>query len=71
MTGGIGRERLSAFYRSHFIFNNSADTELELTSRTVGIDRIIDEFIFMFTHDQEIDWMYVFRAANLEATRLR
>jgi carboxymethylenebutenolidase len=57
MTGGIGRERLSAFYRGHFIFNNSADTELELLSRTVGIDRIIDEFIFKFTHDQEIDWM--------------
>lgn len=57
MTGGIGRERLSTFYRSHFIFNNSADTELELISRTIGIDRVIDEFIFKFTHDQEIDWM--------------
>lgn len=59
MTGGIGREALSHFYQHNFIFNNSADTELELISRTKGIDRIIDEFIFKFTHDQIIDWMYV------------
>ncbi|KAF5007137.1 hypothetical protein FDECE_6523 [Fusarium decemcellulare] len=57
LTGGVGREKLSHFYRHNFIFNNSADTELELISRTLGIDRVIDEFIFMFTHDQEIDWM--------------
>lgn len=59
MTGGIGRVALSHFYQHNFIFNNSADTELELISRTKGIDRIIDEFIFKFTHDQIIDWMYV------------
>lgn len=59
MTGGIGRAKLSHFYQHNFIFNNSADTELELISRTMGIDRIVDEFIFKFTHDQEIDWMYV------------
>lgn len=59
MTGGIGRTKLSHFYQHNFIFNNSADTELELISRTMGIDRIVDEFIFKFTHDQMIDWMYV------------
>ncbi|RDL36456.1 NTF2-like protein [Venustampulla echinocandica] len=57
MTGGIGRERLSNFYRHHFIFNNPADTELELVSRTVGIDRIVDEFVFSFTHNMQIDWL--------------
>ncbi|KAL2287149.1 hypothetical protein FJTKL_06149 [Diaporthe vaccinii] len=57
MTGGIGRKALSHFYQHNFIFNNSADTELELISRTRGIDRVIDEFIFKFTHDQMIDWM--------------
>ena len=57
MTGGIGRERLTNFYRHHFIFNNPADTAMELVSRTVGIDRVIDEFIFSFTHDKVIDWM--------------
>ncbi|KAI1336033.1 hypothetical protein F5Y15DRAFT_216535 [Xylariaceae sp. FL0016] len=57
LTGGVGRGPLSKFYRDNFIFNNSADTELDLISRTIGIDRVIDEFIFNFTHDQEIDWM--------------
>ncbi|KAM0247226.1 hypothetical protein ACHAQJ_009934 [Trichoderma viride] len=57
LTGGIGRKDLANFYRDHFIFHNSADTELELISRTVGIDRVIDEFIFKFTHDREIDWL--------------
>ena len=45
------------FYRDHFIFLNSADTDLELISRTVGIDRVIDEFIFKFTHEKEVDWL--------------
>ena len=57
MTGGIGRDRLTNFYRHHFVFNNPDDTNLELVSRTVGIDRVIDEFNFRFTHDREIDWM--------------
>ncbi|OJJ73407.1 hypothetical protein ASPBRDRAFT_148991 [Aspergillus brasiliensis CBS 101740] len=57
MTGGIGRTNLSNFYLHHFIFNNPDDTALELISRTVGIDRVVDEFIFSFTHDKEVDWL--------------
>ncbi|KAG9235173.1 carboxymethylenebutenolidase [Amylocarpus encephaloides] len=57
MTGGIGRKRLTNFYRHHFIFSNPEDTELELVSRTVGIDRIVDEFVFCFTHNRQIDWI--------------
>ncbi|KAL4938370.1 hypothetical protein BDV06DRAFT_231909 [Aspergillus oleicola] len=57
LTGGIGREELTYFYRHHFIFQNSPDTELELVSRTIGIDRVVDEFIFKTTHDQAIDWL--------------
>jgi carboxymethylenebutenolidase len=26
-------------------------------SRTIGADRIVDEMLFCFTHDIEIDWM--------------
>lgn len=57
MTGGVGRERLTNFYRYHFIFSNPDDTALELVSRTVGVDRIIDEFIFVFTHNKQVDWL--------------
>jgi carboxymethylenebutenolidase len=57
ITGGVGRKALTSFYRNHFIFNNPEDTALELVSRTVGVDRVIDEFIFSFTHDKMIDWL--------------
>ncbi|KAK5216250.1 hypothetical protein LTR47_005406 [Exophiala xenobiotica] len=57
MTGGIGREKLTWFYQHNFIHNNPDDTELQLVSRTVGIDRVVDEFIFKFTHDRQMDWM--------------
>ena len=57
MTGGIGRENLTKFYRQNFIFSNPDDTALELVSRTVGIDRVIDEFLFCLTHDRVVDWL--------------
>ncbi|KAL4994680.1 hypothetical protein BDV10DRAFT_176333 [Aspergillus recurvatus] len=57
MTGGIGRENLKSFYRDHFIFVNPADAEMELISRTVGVDRVVDESIMTMTHDREIDYL--------------
>ncbi|KAL4923702.1 uncharacterized protein BDV17DRAFT_233383 [Aspergillus undulatus] len=57
LTGGIGRAKLSKFYLNHFIFNNPDDTKLELISRTVGVDRVVDEFIFCLTHNKIIDWL--------------
>lgn len=57
LTGGIGRENLTRFYAQHFVFNNPEDTAMELVSRTVGVDRVIDEFVFSFTHDKMIDWL--------------
>jgi hypothetical protein len=70
LTGGVGRSSLTTFYRDSFIFNNSADTDLELVSRTIGIDRVIDEFIFKFTHDRELDWLYVLFLPDLVWTQL-
>jgi carboxymethylenebutenolidase len=57
MTGGIGRKLLTSFYRDHFIFSNPPDVENELVSRTIGIDRVCDEFIMNFTHTCEVDWL--------------
>lgn len=57
LTGGIGRAELTAFYRDHFIWKNPEGTELELISRTMGIDRVVDEFIFKFQHNTEVDWL--------------
>jgi len=57
MTGGVGATELSRFYTHHFVNANPADTRLIPISRTIGADRVVDEMIFCFTHDREIDWM--------------
>jgi carboxymethylenebutenolidase len=57
LTGGVGREQLQEFYSKHFIPNMPADTEIIPISRTIGSERLVDEMIFRFTHDIEIDWM--------------
>jgi len=57
LTGGIGRADLTAFYRDHFIFKNPEDVETVLLSRSIGIDRVIDEQLFKCTHNAQIDWL--------------
>lgn len=57
MTGGVGQKELRRFYQNHFVNSNPADTKLIPVSRTVGTDRVVDEMLFCFTHDCEIDWM--------------
>lgn len=57
MTGGVGYKDLHRFYKNHFIPRCPKDTRLIPVSRTIGADRIVDEMLFCFTHDIEIDWM--------------
>jgi carboxymethylenebutenolidase len=57
LTGGVGKEQLREFYSKHFIPNMPADTEIVPISRTIGSERLVDEMIFRFTHDIEMDWM--------------
>jgi carboxymethylenebutenolidase len=57
MTGGVGHDHLLRFYKYHFIPKTPKDTRLVPISRTIGTDRIVDEMLFCFTHDIEIDWM--------------
>ncbi len=57
MTGGTGHDLLKRFYKHHFIPKTPADTKLVPISRTIGADRLVDEMLFCFTHDIEIDWM--------------
>ncbi len=57
MTGGRGIDEMIEFYGKHFIPKMPADTALRLLARTVGKDRLIDEFVFSFTHDIVMDWM--------------
>lgn len=57
MTGGVGQRDLARFYAHHFIPKLPPDTRLVPISRTVGADRIVDEMLFCFTHDTEIDFL--------------
>ena len=57
MTGGVGHDELKRFYKYHFIGANPPDFRTTPISRTIGADRIVDEFVMHFTHTTEIDWM--------------
>jgi carboxymethylenebutenolidase len=57
MTGGVGQKDLRHFCRTHFIGVNPPDLTLSPVSRTVGADRLVDEFVVQFTHTTKIDWM--------------
>jgi carboxymethylenebutenolidase len=57
MTGGYGHEALRRFYKEDFISPMPADTSIQLVSRTLGHDQLVDEIIFSFTHTEEMPWM--------------
>jgi carboxymethylenebutenolidase len=57
MTGGVGHEELREFYSKRFIPQMPPDTAMMPVSRTIGIDRVVDEMVFEFTHTIKMDWM--------------
>ncbi|MGE0666132.1 MAG: dienelactone hydrolase family protein [Sphingomonadales bacterium] len=57
MTGGTGRHELRHFYRHYFVHAHPDDYGMVLVSRTVGVNRIVDEMVVSFTHDRMIDYM--------------
>jgi carboxymethylenebutenolidase len=57
MTGGVGHEELRRFYSTDFIPQMPPDTAMTPVSRTIGVDRVVDEMVFEFTHTIKMDWM--------------
>ena len=57
MTGGVGHEELREFYSKRFIPQMPPNTSMTPVSRTVGVDRVVDEMVFEFTHTIKMDWM--------------
>jgi carboxymethylenebutenolidase len=57
LTGGVGRRQLEHFYSKYFIPCMPPDVELVPVSRTVGRNRIVDEFVFCCTHTVQMDWL--------------
>src|SRR5207249_2967570 len=57
MTGGVGHDQLREFYSRRFIPQMPPDTSMTPVSRTIGIDHVVDEMVFEFTHTIKMDWM--------------
>lgn len=57
LTGGVGQRDLFLFYRDYFTSKNPPSLQVKLVSRTIGVDRIVDEMIISFKHTQEVPWM--------------
>ena len=57
LTGGVGHEELREFYSKRFIPQMPLDTSMTPVSRTIGVDRVVDEMVFEFTHTIKMDWM--------------
>ena len=57
LSGGVGPADLQRFYNDYFIFANPPSLRLTLISRTVGVDRVVDEMHVTFKHTAEIPWM--------------
>jgi len=57
MTGGVGRKQLTHFYDRYFIPQMPPDTQIIPISRTIGQDRLVDEFVIKFTHSVQMDWL--------------
>jgi carboxymethylenebutenolidase len=66
-TGATGREPLRKFYREIFIPQMPPDAELQLLTRSVAQNRVVDEFILRFTHTVRMDWF----APGIEPTGRR
>ena len=57
LTGGVGHDELREFYAKRFIPQMPPDTGMTPVSRTIGVDRVVDEMVFEFTHTVTMDWM--------------
>jgi carboxymethylenebutenolidase len=54
MIGGFGARELHRYYKYHFIPQNQGSRMIPI-SRTIGADRVVDEFIACFKHEAEND----------------
>lgn len=57
LIGGVGAAGVRDFYTHHFVGHVPPDTTTEPISRTVGVNQVVEELIFPFTHTTPIDFM--------------
>lgn len=54
--GGVGRAAIREFYAKYLTAQVPDDIEMEIITRTIGENRVVDEFIVSFTHTVQMDW---------------
>src|SRR5689334_22405367 len=57
ITGGRNKGELRRFYSTWFIPTLPPDMQFVEVSRTVGVDRLVMEFVATFTHSVEMPWL--------------
>jgi len=57
MTGGFGRDELRRYYKDYFLKNAPPTLHMRLISRTIGVDRIVDELYIQFKHTCQMPWI--------------
>src|SRR5262245_49255848 len=57
LTGGVDRRQLENYYSRYFIPGQPPDLEIVPISRTVGQERIVDEFVYRCTHSVPMEWL--------------
>ncbi|KAK0729671.1 hypothetical protein B0H67DRAFT_547774 [Lasiosphaeris hirsuta] len=57
LSGGFGADDLEEFYHQYFINSNPPSMEITLLSRTIGVDRVVDEMYVSFKHTQDMPWI--------------
>jgi carboxymethylenebutenolidase len=57
LNGAVGREAVREFYKNILCAQLPPDLEVIPITRTVGVDRIVDECIMRFTHTIQLDWV--------------
>jgi hypothetical protein len=49
LAGGTGHAEVERFYRDHFVGHWPDDVQVQPLSRTVGVNRVVDELVVSFT----------------------
>lgn len=57
MTGGIGEQELRRFYSEYFLPSSPPSLHMRLLTRTIGVDRIVDELYLQFKHTVQMPWI--------------
>ena len=67
MIGGFGARELHRYYKYHFIPQNQGSRMIPV-SRTVGADRLVDEFVACFKHEAENDTLLDRKSTRLNSS---